>query len=1009
MKRIYLFFLLTSLLMASEVKGQEAYTEASLTDNGWTEVTSLDASTLAENYYVFYSVEGTNLMLSQGTVTGYQENELTGVYKTAVNPLEDNTMVWTIDYNSTYDYGIRNLSNPTLYMQSRTGKNLGPWNVQFHWETAQSSWTQFVLAYADSKWTIRNNVSAAINGNNGLYVGPWEPQAFSDGNAVAGNKEGENVGHFKIYQMSKVEYYRRKYYPAFTAVTSTDDLTAANYASNYYIIVAETNPELVAAYNTTRHSDGWSDLYYASHNVTNDLYQVWTFETNTDGRFSMRNVKKNHLLMQTEAGKAYAIRLNDQSAVCEWTEIIPTSDGNAGFTLGWSKFANNYFGLWTPANGYVAGEYLAGNKTASAEFGHYYIYSIPRATFNALYAANHVEITDLLLNPYVANTVGWTGENVGTHNAEYYTGAPDNIFLDNNAKVANMYQTVTLPAGDYILKVATRASTTQNDAYAYVYDTAAENYLDQGEFLKLGNTGNTLGNGWNWNFMTFTLDSEKEVRIGFYKQNASWAGADDFHLYKITGSNVPASLITELAANAQGEEVFMNEDEKAAQGTAQTTVTETPNFANFQAMVTAIRTAKTSADTYAAMKTRYLDVLTPVVESTNVYTTDAYNNVYGKYLNGTATDDEAAYASIVSGLDKKNISTYDNLLMPSWKVGETAALSSDAFYINTWSVEGNTDGSNFKTPFFEYWTVDANSLEAKTFTATQTGLLPNTTYQVSAWVRVRQTNAQTKVDNSIQLQVGSGDAVDVTAGDQVGSSQFYLKEYIAVGSTDADGKLTITFTVAESSNISWLSFKNVKYMKAPVMSVKANKYGTFIAPFAVTIPEGISAYTVTGVNAETSNVVMEPVDETIPANTPVVLKNNTDAPISQTFTGTDGSNGETSYTVGLLTGVYTAATIAASDEENVRYVLQTQDAGQAFYKVENAFTATANRCYLTVPVAEAGVKAFGFDELPTGVNEELRMTNDESASAVIYDLQGRRVAKPTKGLYIINGKKVLVK
>ncbi|MCR5819492.1 MAG: hypothetical protein K6F94_00875, partial [Bacteroidaceae bacterium] len=136
MKHIHLFFLLTSLLMASEVKGQEAYTEADLTDNGWTEVTELNTSTLGQYYYVFYSVEGTNLMLAQGKVTGYQQDELTGVYKTAVNPLEDNTMVWTIDYDENLDYGLRNLSNPTLYMQSRERKDgLGPWNVQFHWET----------------------------------------------------------------------------------------------------------------------------------------------------------------------------------------------------------------------------------------------------------------------------------------------------------------------------------------------------------------------------------------------------------------------------------------------------------------------------------------------------------------------------------------------------------------------------------------------------------------------------------------------------------------------------------------------------------------------------------------------------------------------------------------------------------------------------------------------------------------------------------------------------------
>ena len=34
---------------------------------------------------------------------------------------------------------------------------------------------------------------------------------------------------------------------------------------------------------------------------------------------------------------------------------------------------------------------------------------------------------------------------------------------------------------------------------------------------------------------------------------------------------------------------------------------------------------------------------------------------------------------------------------------------------------------------------------------------------------------------------------------------------------------------------------------------------------------------------------------------------------------------------------------------------------------------------------------------------------DESAETVIYDLRGRRVDNPTKGMYIVNGKKVLIK
>ena len=40
----------------------------------------------------------------------------------------------------------------------------------------------------------------------------------------------------------------------------------------------------------------------------------------------------------------------------------------------------------------------------------------------------------------------------------------------------------------------------------------------------------------------------------------------------------------------------------------------------------------------------------------------------------------------------------------------------------------------------------------------------------------------------------------------------------------------------------------------------------------------------------------------------------------------------------------------------------------------------------------------------TLVNSENRTVNSE-----VYDLQGRKVAHPTKGLYIVNGKKVVIK
>ena len=65
----------------------------------------------------------------------------------------------------------------------------------------------------------------------------------------------------------------------------------------------------------------------------------------------------------------------------------------------------------------------------------------------------------------------------------------------------------------------------------------------------------------------------------------------------------------------------------------------------------------------------------------------------------------------------------------------------------------------------------------------------------------------------------------------------------------------------------------------------------------------------------------------------------------------------------------------------------------------------AGKAYLSVP---AGARQFiGFGNDATGISEELIAESEEFAP--YYDLQGRRVAQPTKGLYIVNGKKVIIK
>ena len=85
------------------------------------------------------------------------------------------------------------------------------------------------------------------------------------------------------------------------------------------------------------------------------------------------------------------------------------------------------------------------------------------------------------------------------------------------------------------------------------------------------------------------------------------------------------------------------------------------------------------------------------------------------------------------------------------------------------------------------------------------------------------------------------------------------------------------------------------------------------------------------------------------------------------------------------------------------YVLNKGTNGVGFYKLRSTGTIGANKAYLVGPAAAR--EFFLFDET-TGI--EMPTAEDVNADAVFYDLQGRRVQNPTKGLYIVNGKKVFI-
>jgi hypothetical protein len=193
-----------------------------------------------------------------------------------------------------------------------------------------------------------------------------------------------------------------------------------------------------------------------------------------------------------------------------------------------------------------------------------------------------------------------------------------------------------------------------------------------------------------------------------------------------------------------------------------------------------------------------------------------------------------------------------------------------------------------------------------------------------------------------------------------------------------------------------LAADQVVAVKETVTLSFAEGWSTFICPFNVTLPEGVEASVV--ISADANGVLaLQSLGNSVAANTPVAIYAK--EAVTATTVGTK-MRGVTS-TEGMLTGVYedTPAPVGS-------YVLQNLNGQVAFYQVEDGKQPTVKpgKCYLMLDVPTASVKVLTFGDA-TGVeciqNVEAAVENE------IFDLAGRRVRKAVKGIYIVNGKKVL--
>jgi hypothetical protein len=122
----------------------------------------------------------------------------------------------------------------------------------------------------------------------------------------------------------------------------------------------------------------------------------------------------------------------------------------------------------------------------------------------------------------------------------------------------------------------------------------------------------------------------------------------------------------------------------------------------------------------------------------------------------------------------------------------------------------------------------------------------------------------------------------------------------------------------------------------------------------------------------------------------------------------------TTYYTNMFVGTTEPKTIYESEGEYTNYYLSSGTSGVGFYRVTDAdgVQLKANRAYLPLKTStQASTRGFvGMEFGDDGTTGMRNLTPALSkGEGVYYNLQGQRVDKPGKGLYILNGKKVVVK
>lgn len=258
----------------------------------------------------------------------------------------------------------------------------------------------------------------------------------------------------------------------------------------------------------------------------------------------------------------------------------------------------------------------------------------------------------------------------------------------------------------------------------------------------------------------------------------------------------------------------------------------------------------------------------------------------------------------------------------------------------------------------------------------------------------------------VQVWGNAGTTFEIKAGESTimeAATVGYLNAYTKDIVLTEEAEIVIAAAGSNGKVIDWVYIQRVGDVPSYDINISSVGYATFYdSKYSFEVPAGVTAKTYTYESPVLNESVVYAEGDVIPAGEAVVL---------------EGAAGTYTFNYAVATAEKDADNVLkGTDEateitsENKLYILSNGAHGVGFYfqnEDGTSITNGAHKAYLEVE-GDVETKSFYlFDEV--SVTAIQGVVAAEAANGKVFDLQGRNVKNPVKGLYIVNGKKVVIK